>query len=116
MPLFLADEDFNHDILSGVRGKFPSFDVVTVRDVGLSGKHDTVLLDWAARENRIMLTHDASTMKDFAYNRVRRGLSMPGVFVVGQDVSIRVAIDQISTIAGASFEGEWEGQVRYLPL
>ncbi len=41
---------------------------------------------------------------------------MPGVFEVGRSVSIRTAIEDILLIAETSLEGEWEGQVRYLPL
>ena len=41
---------------------------------------------------------------------------MPGVFEVGRDVSIGTAIEDILLIAECSVEGEWEGQVRYLPL
>jgi hypothetical protein len=41
---------------------------------------------------------------------------MPGVFEVSRAVPIGRAIDDLLLIAEASFEGEWEGQVRYLPL
>lgn len=41
---------------------------------------------------------------------------MPGVFEVSQGEPIRRAIDDIEVLAECSLEGEWEGQVRYLPL
>lgn len=41
---------------------------------------------------------------------------MPGVFEVSHDVPLRVAIEDIILIAESSLDGEWEGQVRYLPL
>lgn len=41
---------------------------------------------------------------------------MPGVFEVGRNVPIGLAIEEILLIAEYSLEGEWEGQVRYLPL
>jgi hypothetical protein len=41
---------------------------------------------------------------------------MPGVFEVTRRVAIRNAIDDILLIAECSEEGDWEGQVRYLPL
>ena len=41
---------------------------------------------------------------------------MPGVFEVGRNVSIGTAIEDILLLAEYSIEGEWEGQVRYLPL
>ena len=41
---------------------------------------------------------------------------MPGVFEVDHHVPIGVAIEDIMLIAECGVEGEWEGQVRYLPL
>lgn len=41
---------------------------------------------------------------------------MPGVFEVSRDISIGLAIEDILLLAECSLEGEWEGQVRYLPL
>jgi hypothetical protein len=41
---------------------------------------------------------------------------MPGVFAVSQSLPIRLVIEEILLIAQCSREGEWEGQVRYLPL
>jgi hypothetical protein len=55
-------------------------------------------------------------MTRYAYERVRAGNSMPGVFEVSRNVPVGLAIDEILLIAEHSLEGEWEGQVRYLPL
>ncbi|MFA0732702.1 MAG: hypothetical protein LKKZDAJK_001520 [Candidatus Fervidibacter sp.] len=41
---------------------------------------------------------------------------MPGAFAVSQDILIGQAIEDLLLIAKCSLEGEWEGQVRYLPL
>jgi hypothetical protein len=41
---------------------------------------------------------------------------MPGVFAVSQSIPIGVAIEDILILAECSSEGEWEGQIRYLPL
>lgn len=41
---------------------------------------------------------------------------MPGVFEVSRKMSVGSAIEEILLIAECSLEGEWEGQVRYLPL
>ena len=37
---FLADEDFDNDIVRGCLRRSPDFDIVRVQDVELSGKHD----------------------------------------------------------------------------
>lgn len=113
---FLVDEDFDNDILRGVLRRQPELDIVRPQDVGLSGKQDTVVLDWAAQEGRVLLTHDVSTMKSYAYARILEGLPMPGVFIVGQLLPTGAAIEAILLLANLSLEGEWEGQVRHLPL
>ena len=41
---------------------------------------------------------------------------MPGVFEVHCKTSISTVIEEILLLAELSIEGEWEGQVRYLPL
>jgi hypothetical protein len=94
----------------------PALDIVRVQDAGLLGKQDSEILEWAASENRILLTHDASTMTDHAYARVESGRQMPGVFEVGQEIPIKEAIADLMLIATCSLDGEYTGQVRYLPL
>lgn len=116
MIRFLTDEDFDNDILRGVVLRLPNLDIVRVQDVGLLGKSDSVVLEWAAREKRILLTHDVRTMRHHAYARLEVGLTMPGVFVVPQALSIAQAIAEVLLLAECSVEGEWEGQVRFLPL
>jgi predicted nuclease of predicted toxin-antitoxin system len=74
---FLTDEDFDNDISRGLLQLLPDLDLVRVQDVGLGGAADPDILEWAAAEQRIVLTHDVSTMKPFAYARVESGLPMP---------------------------------------
>ena len=112
----LADENFNNDILRGVRRRTDVVDIVRVQDVGLSGADDPTVLEWAAQNQRVLLTHDVSTVTRHAYDRVREGKLMPGVFEVSRNVSLAVAIEELLLIATCSEEREWEDQIRYLPL
>ncbi|MBE9127924.1 MULTISPECIES: DUF5615 family PIN-like protein [unclassified Coleofasciculus] len=116
MARFLADENFNNQIVRGVLRQSPDVDIVRVQDVNLSGANDPTVLAWAAQEGRIVLTHDVATMTTFAYQRIQAGLSMPGLFEVNRRVPVGLAIEEIILIAECSLEGEWEGQVRFLPL
>ena len=116
MLALAADENFNNDIVRGLLRRKPDLAIVRVQDAGLSGKEDADVLEWAVQENRVLLTHDVSTVTQFAYERVQVGKRMPGVFEVSRSVSIGVAIEDILLLAECSLEGEWEGQVRYLPL
>jgi uncharacterized protein with PIN domain len=94
----------------------PDLDIVRVQDVGLSGADDPTVLDWAAKEGRVLLTHDVSTVTRHAYVRAQSGKPMPGVFEVSRRVGIKAATEDILLLVECSEEGEWEGQVRYLPL
>ncbi len=116
MLLFLSDEDFNRRIVRGLRRRLPLLDIVRVQDVGLTNRPDTEVLEWAANENRVVLTHDVTTMSKHAFDRVKRESAMPGVIEVSQDVPIGEAIEDLILIAKCSLENEWRNQVIYLPI
>jgi hypothetical protein len=116
MLKFAADENFNNDIVRGVRRRNPAVDIVRIQDAGLSGADDSTILEWAAQSARVLLTHDVATMTRYAYERVERGEPMPGVFELARQVPTGVAIDEILILAECSLDDEWDGQVRYLPL
>ncbi|MEW6365065.1 MAG: DUF5615 family PIN-like protein [Acidobacteriota bacterium] len=113
---FLADEDFDNDIVRGVLRWRPSIDIVRAQDVELSGKRDDELLEWAARYGRAVLSHDVSSMLKHAHDRVAVGKPMPGLFAVSHSAQIRQVIEDMVLLVECSREGEWEGQVRFLPL
>lgn len=63
-----------------------------------------------------MLTHDVSTLVGHAFARVAARQPMPGVFAARARDPIGSTIEDLVLLAECSFEGEWEGQVRFLPL
>lgn len=113
---FLADENFNNRIVTGLLRRDPSIDIVRVQNVGLTGADDETLLAWAAESGRIILTHDAATMPDLAYQRQNAGLSMAGIFVAGWQLAHRTVIEDILLLNELSEETEWKEHILYLPL
>jgi Domain of unknown function (DUF5615) len=111
-----TDEDFNNRILRGLLRRRPGLDILRAQDAGLIGKGDAEVLEWAAREGRVLLTHDVTTMKKYVDERIAAGLPMPGVFEVSQQTPIVQAIEDILLLAECSVEGEWKGQIIFLPL
>jgi hypothetical protein len=101
-----ADEDFNNRILRGLLRRNPDLDIVRVQDAGLRGRGDTEVLEWAATEGRVLLTHDVTTMKQHVDERIAAGLLMPGIFELNQSLPIGQAIEEILLLAECSFEGE----------
>jgi hypothetical protein len=72
MLRLLTDENFDDDIVRGLKLRLPHLDVVAVRQVELAGSPDPMLLKWAAQNERAMLTHDVSTMVPDAEDLLKR--------------------------------------------
>ena len=113
---FLADENFNNDILQGVWRVNMDVVIIRVQDTEVYQALDPLVLEYAAVHDYILLTHDAKTMPNHVFDRLAAGLSIPGVFIVSQDVPIGRVIDDMLIIAGASDSSEWVDKVTRLPL
>ena len=116
MLRLLIDQDFDHDILRGLRLRIAELNAVTAREAGLGRKSDPEVLAWAADQRRIVVTHDRNTMTRFAYDRVREGRAMPGIFVVSREMPVGKSISDLQLLLECSQEGEWDGLVVFLPL
>ena len=112
----LTDENFNADIVSGLRLRKPDIELIQVQEVGLDGWDDPDVLEWAAAENRITLTNDVSTMIGFAEDRLRNKQQMSGLFVARKKFTVAELIDEFLIVVECSLEGEWESQIRFIPL
>ena len=114
MLRFVADENFNNNIVRGLLRRRPTLDLV--QDVGLSGADDPAVLAWAADNRRTLLTHDVATITRYAYERVEQEQFMPGVFEVSSAAPIGRVIDDLLLLAEYSLEGEWDNRIGYVPL
>ena len=99
-----------------MRLRLLDLDIVRVQDVGLRTFRDPRVLEFAADDGRVLMTHDVSTMKEFAIARIIAGKPMPGLIEIGQNFPIGRAIDEIVLIAECSTMNEWKDQIRRLPL
>ena len=116
MLSFLADHNFNGRMLRGLKRRLPDLDLVSVAELGPVEVEDPTVLAWAAEAGRLVLTHDVSTMPRYAYERIDRGQSMPGVLVVGRRVSIGRAVEELALLAVAGFAQDFDNQVVHIPL
>jgi predicted nuclease of predicted toxin-antitoxin system len=112
----ISDENFDGDILRGIFRRNPALDIIRVQDVGLTSATDPDVLAWAATEGRIVLTHDRTTLPEFAYDRIRTGQPMPGVFVVNDSMSVGQAVEEILLAVECLAPDEAKDLVRYFPL
>jgi predicted nuclease of predicted toxin-antitoxin system len=115
-PRFLTDENIDSDLILALRRRVDDIDILRVQDVGLRTVGDPEILQWAADEGRILISHDLKTIPRFAGERLTAGLPMPGVILLRSSLSIAQAIHEIAAIAVASDAEEWNNQIAYLPL
>lgn len=69
----LLDENVEKALLTGLRRHHPGLDVVRVVDVGLGGRSDPEILEWAAREGRVVVSRDRATLSAEAARRIEGG-------------------------------------------
>ena len=105
-----ADENFNNNIVRGLIRRKPDVDIVRLQDVGLFGADDPAVLEWAAQQGRLLVSHDVTTLTKHAYERLAAGLRMPGVFEVPNTLGIGRAIDDLLLIIDCSLESVGRGR------
>ena len=90
--------------------------MLELRHTDLLGAGDPEVLDFAAREGRILITRDASTVPDFAFERLDQGKAMPGVFIWRRRAALGAVLDDLILVVQVSEAEEWQGRIVYLPL
>lgn len=116
MLVLLADENFNGRILRGLLEKHADLTISRVQDSPAYKAPDPALLEYAAVNGAVVVTHDTQTMPAFAYNRVRVGLPMPGVIVVSQACPIGQAIEELYLTAALLSPDEIRDRVANVPM
>jgi hypothetical protein len=112
---FQSDADLNEVIVAGVRRREPRIDFQTANDVGLRGLSDFKVLEIAAGDNRILVSHGFKSMPT-AFAEFLKDKSSPGVFIVPQSMEFLTAIESLIMIWTASDSSEWSNRICRLPL
>ena len=114
-PRFLADADFNQKIILGLLRREPTIDFLTAHKGGVIGRPDPEVLRIAAREDRILVSHDLGTMPAH-FVQFTQTQPSPGLIVVSQDIGIGTAVEDLLLIWAASTHEEWRGKMGFVPL
>ncbi|HVF59769.1 MAG TPA: DUF5615 family PIN-like protein [Thermoanaerobaculia bacterium] len=114
-PRFQADADFNQLIVKATLRREPSIDFQSAQTANLSGLGDREVLALAARDSRVLVTHDRKTMPAHFAEFVR-SVESAGVLIVPQKLLIAKVVDDLILIWAASEAEEWVNRIRSLPL
>jgi hypothetical protein len=113
---FWIDQNMSRAILVALQQAYPEHEFVYVRETEYNDAPDETLLEEAAKQGIIIITHDKRTLVGFAYDRIRAGLPMPGVIAVKQLTSIGVAIRHLVFLIGAGESSDFDKLVWHIPL
>lgn len=112
---FQADADLNEDIVTGIVRREPDVDFQTATVAGLRHLSDWEVLAEAARNGRILVSHDRRTMPHVFAKFVSSNVS-PGLLIVSQRANLLTAIDDLLLVWIASEAKDWINQVSTIPL
>jgi hypothetical protein len=113
--LYQADADLNEDIVTGVCRRAPKIDFQTAHEAHLAGMSDSEVLALAAREGRILVTHDRKTMP-YHFGEFIKSQKSPGLLIIPQHTELLPVIEDLILIWSASEAEEYIDSVRALPL
>lgn len=116
LPRIAADENIGTTIIEALRQLRPDIDIVRVVDVGLGGADDPEILEWAANENRVLITHDVHTMTKHAYDRLEGGLYMAGMIQIKTGATFRKVVEDILICLEIATTEEWQTVIRFVPF
>jgi len=112
---FLADNDLKRAIVTGVRRRQPEVDFLNATEAQLSGLPDEDVLALAAREGRLLVSHDRRTLPIYFADFITRQNS-PGLILIEQNLPVKEAIEDILLIWEASEAEEWINCLDFIPL
>ena len=112
---FQADADLNLIIVLALVRREPSIDFQTAVGSRLAGLSDLEVLAVAAKEKRVLVTHDHKTMPN-NFSEFVSSRFCPGLIIVPQRLPPADAVNELLLIWHATDAEEWTNRVCYLPL
>jgi hypothetical protein len=110
-----ADSDLNQIILHAVVRRESALDFQTAAAAGLTGLRDHGVPALAARDGRILVTHDQTTMPRH-FSAFIATTTSPGVLIIPQRLPVATAVEDLLLIWSTMDAEEWRNTIRFLPL
>jgi hypothetical protein len=112
---FQADADLHQMIITALVRCQSGVDFQTATAAGLAGLLDPQVLERAATEGRVLVSHDQSTMPQHFAAFIQNQPSA-GLLIIPQHLSYAVVVEELLLIWVASEAEEWINRIAYLPL
>jgi Domain of unknown function (DUF5615) len=112
---FQADADLNHHIVAATRQREPGIDFQSAAELDLEGVSDPDILELAAEQGRVLVTHDRRTMPNYFRTRLVGRKTSPGVLIAPQFAPVDLIVEALILIWSASDSEDWRNQIYHLP-
>jgi hypothetical protein len=112
---FQADNDLRFAIVTAIRQREPSIDIMSAQSAGLDGIDDPEVLRRASAAGRVLVSHDRRTMVDHFRSFVTEGNSSPGLLIVSQGAPVGWIVDAIEYLWAGCEPEDLCDQIYYLP-
>lgn len=107
----LLDENVDPLLAEILRSR--GYDAVATRSMGLSGRTDAELLEWAIREKRAILTHDVTDFSALAAAYAEKRLEHYGI-IVSDQVQFRTLLARALRLLGRRGKDEIRNNLEWL--
>jgi len=109
-PLWLAIQRHN------AKGRLP-IEAIRVGDIAELpvGSDDVAILEWASRDNRILISEDVHTMPIYLAQHCAVGRASPGIIMLRTGWSLAEIVDVLELVAHAGQAVDYENTITFLP-
>ncbi|NEP45954.1 MAG: hypothetical protein F6K35_44830 [Okeania sp. SIO2H7] len=96
----------------------PALVVKAVGEPGYSPKRtpDPEILCWCEENNFLLVTNNRTSMPVHLADHIANGRHVPGIFILNSNLSIGDNLEELILIAECSFEGEYQDEIKFLPI
>jgi len=113
----LLRANFRNTIVRGILRRVASFDIVRTQDISqISGRDDVAVLEYATAEDRVVVTHDVSTMIPAMHEQIRLASRCAPIVFMPDSLPIIAAVDDMILLDECGLDTDWAAGVLYLPL
>ena len=112
---FQADAELKQAIVTGASRRKPNLDFQSANEAGFEGLRDPAVLAIAARDGRVLVTHDRKTMPT-EFGQFILAQSSAGVLIIPQNFPISEAIDALILVWEVTTAEEWINQITSVPF
>ena len=118
MRRYLIDENLSGIYRTQLLRHEPSLTVLMIGDEGAPAKStpDPEILEWCEQNQFILITNNRKSMPQHLDDHLAAGHHVPGIFTISRKVPMKLIVEQLILIIGASDDDEYIDRITYIPL